>query len=313
MNDCPLVSILVISYNQEKLIRETIQSCLAQSYSNLQIVVSDDGSTDSTPGILRDLQDEHPGRLVVVYNTKNSGITRNCNIGLERCEGELIALMGGDDLLLPSKIATQVEAFRKDPRIALSYHPCFVSLNGEIVDKIGHREKDIVRSLQEMIGKFEAQIPGPATMVRRNAIPRYGFNEEIKTASDWLFYIDVSSNGSVSRCDEFLAVYRQHESNVGHRYFEYSDDFIRTIEIAQAKYGHIDGVSKAASRGARRFLLGITYRAMERDQRQLARGYISTLKEYYSPQVCALLQIVTYVPLVDYVMRRTRPFLKKYV
>lgn len=313
MNKQPLVSILVISYNQEDLIRETVESCLAQSYDNLQIVVSDDGSTDSTPEILRVLQSSHPDRLVTVLNRDNSGITRNCNIGLASCDGDFIALMGGDDLLLPNKVELQVNAFMEDPALALSYHPCFVSVNGEIVDQIGHRDKDIVSNLHDMVGKFGAQIPGPATMVRRSAIPPEGFNETIRNASDWLFFIDASSTGSVRRCNEVLAVYRQHGTNISNRYFDYSDDFIRTLEVVKSKYGHIDGISEATLRGGRRFLLGIIYRAIEQDQARIARRYVRSLRAYADPVVCGLLSSLTFVPGLGSVMRRAKPFLKKYV
>ncbi|GAB3560703.1 hypothetical protein GCM10027405_10920 [Arthrobacter alkaliphilus] len=307
------MSILVISYNQQDLIFETVESCLGQTYKNIQIVVSDDGSSDRTPEILRELKERYPERIKLVLNPKNSGITANCNIGLAACDGEFVALMGGDDLLLPQKVELQVHAFMDDPELVLSYHPCDVSVDNRVVDKVGHRDKDLVSGLIDMIGKFEAQLPGPATMVRASAVPEDGFDSSIPTASDWLFFIDVSSRGRVSRLNETLAIYRQHGGNVGHRYFDYSGDFIRTIEIAGRRYGHIDGVASAAKRGARRFLLGIIYRSISQGELKRARVYTAQLPQYASWMLGVGIYLITYIPGAGGMFRLAKSFLKRYV
>lgn len=309
----PLVSVLVISYNQENLIRETVESCLDQSYKNYEIVVSDDGSTDRTVEILRELKDKFPEKIKLIVNDKNSGITKNCNIGLRHCSGELIALMGGDDLLMPKKLEKQVEAFLSNSNLVLCYHPCFVMRNGEIKHMIGHRNKDLVHGFVDMVAKFKADIPGPATMVRASAIPDYGFNDDIKTASDWLFYIDVSSNGDVVRLDEPLSVYRQHENNVGHKYFSYSEDFIQTIKFVKMRYAKVPGIVVAADNGARRFLLGVIYRALEQGRPDIARTYIKQLRDYSKPGFPACLILLSFCPGLGVLLGNVKPFLKKYL
>lgn len=309
----PLVSILIISYNQEDLIRETVESCLRQTYENLQIVVSDDGSKDGTQAILRQLRQANPERIKLILNSSNSGITANCNIGLTACDGELVALMGGDDVLLPKKVEFQVSAFLADPDLVLSYHPCHVSYADRMIDQVGHRNKDRVDGLIEMIGKFEAQLPGPATMVRTSAIPSWGFDDSIATASDWMFFIDVSSMGRVARIEETLAIYRQHDSNIGHRYFEYSDDFLRTLHVASQRYGHIEGVPAAVRRGGRRFLLGVIYRSLEHNEPHRARLYVRQLRQYEGAVFCALLFAITFLPGLGLIFRHAKSILKRYV
>ena len=309
----PLVSILVITYNQENLILETVESCLRQTYENLEIVVSDDGSTDRTPEILREVKRRNPEMVRLVLNQQNGGITANSNAGLAACSGEYIALMGGDDLLLPTKIASQVDAFQADPDLVLSYHPCHVMRNGELTELVGNRPKDIVEDLVDMIGNFGAQMPGPATMVRANAIHADGFNVEIGTASDWMFFIDVSSHGEVRRIDETLAIYRQHGGNVGERYFSYSDDFIKTLELADRRYGDLPRVAGAVRKGGRRFLLGITYRAMELNERTLARSYAKQLSRYAPPGFASAVLMLTWIPGVSAVFAALKSWLKRYV
>ena len=309
----PQVSILIITYNQEHLVGEAIESCLRQTYESVEIVVSDDGSTDKTPQILQELQRKNPDRIRLVLNSENRGITANCNAGLAACSGEYIALMGGDDILLPNKVVRQVAAFHANPELVLSYHPCYVMRDGVIGELIGNRQKDIVKDLADMVAKFGAQMPGPATMIRATAIPADGFNAEIGTASDWMFFIDVSSRGEVQRIDEPLAIYRQHGDNVGERYFSYSDDFLKTLELADLHYGDRPGVNKAVRRGGTRFLLGIVYRSIERGRPDLARSYAKRLPDYSSSVLSVLVRLLTRVPGVRIIFINLKSHLKRYV
>jgi glycosyltransferase involved in cell wall biosynthesis len=263
--------------------------------------------------ILRELQARYPQKIKLVLNEVNRGITANCNAGLAACSGEFIALMGGDDLLLPEKLRLQVDSFKNKPRVVLSYHPCYLMRDGSIGEIIGDRRKDIVTNLVDMIGNFGAQIPGPATMVRATALPIGGFSPEIETASDWLFYIDVSSRGEVIRLDQPLAVYRQHGGNVGERYFSYSEDFLKTLRLVRSRYGDRGGVESAVRRGGTRFLLGIIYRSIEQGRPELARAYAKRLPDYSSRGLSALVESVTWIPGAKLTFKALKAFLKRHV
>jgi len=309
----PRASILIITYNQEDLVRETVESCLAQTFADYEIVVSDDGSKDNTQSILLDLQAQHPDRIKLVLNAENKGITANCNAGLRACSGDFVALMGGDDLLLPEKIGAQVAAFDADDELVFSYHPCFVLRDGNMDEIVGDLAKDVVTNQIEMISNFGAQMPGPATMVRASAIPEVGFREEIGTASDWMFFIDVAAHGSVRRIDTPLAVYRQHGGNVGQRYFAYTADFLDTLAIARAEYGDHAGVKKAVKRGGRRFLLGGVYRSIEQGRPQQARQYANYLRNFGDGWLVPALHFASYVPGAGGLLRGLKRTLKRYV
>src|SRR5689334_23285444 len=97
----PLVSVLVVAYNQISFIADTLASAVEHDYENLQVVVADDGSTDGTTDVVLDFARRHPGRVVPLTGGPNLGITRNCNRGLTACKGEYVAFLGGDDLFLP--------------------------------------------------------------------------------------------------------------------------------------------------------------------------------------------------------------------
>ena len=105
----PLVSVMLPAYNQEEFVREAIESAADQSCSNLEVVVSDDGSTDGTVDIILECARKYPGRVIPLVNQPHFGITGNCNRNLKACKGRYIAFSAGDDVFLPGKITKQVE------------------------------------------------------------------------------------------------------------------------------------------------------------------------------------------------------------
>jgi glycosyltransferase involved in cell wall biosynthesis len=103
----PKVSVIVPVYNQLPFIRETADSVLAQDHANLELVLSDDGSTDGTVDILREYAERDP-RVRVVASERNTGIAGAFNRALDAHTGEYIAWLGGDDVMLPGKVSRQV-------------------------------------------------------------------------------------------------------------------------------------------------------------------------------------------------------------
>lgn len=213
----PLVSVMIICYNQQRYIREAVTSALDQGYRNLEVVVADDASTDDTPKILRELQMRYPERLKLVLNATNHGITGNSNVGLKHCSGELVAFMGGDDVLLPGKIERQVEWFGTDPHRVLCGHDV------EWIDAdsapLGIRSSDLVpmQAGKGVSGFIRDGSPYAATaiMVRRSRIPPWGFHRALPVVSDWKLWLDViGTDGAYGRVDGVYARYRRHRDNV---------------------------------------------------------------------------------------------------
>lgn len=213
----PLVSVLVICYNQERYIKEALTSALEQDYDNLEVVVADDASTDNTQQIIRELGKDHPEKLKMYFNPKNLGITANSNVGLKHCRGEFVAFMGGDDVLLPGKISRQVEWFSQDDSRVLCGHDVeWIDQNGAL---LGIRTSELVpiSSGRGASGFIKHGTPFAATsvMVRRSRIPEYGFHPALPVVSDWKLWIDViATHGSYGYIPGIWAQYRRHRDNV---------------------------------------------------------------------------------------------------
>ncbi len=116
----PLVSFCIVTYNQEKYIREAIEGALSQTYSPMEIIISDDCSTDGTyEEILKTVEGyTGPHKIVVNKNEPNLGIREHFNKLLYSvCKGEYILLAGGDDVSAPQRAETYVEYFEKFPQV----------------------------------------------------------------------------------------------------------------------------------------------------------------------------------------------------
>lgn len=108
----PLVSIIVITYNSSKYVLETLESAKAQTYQNIELIVSDDCSTDNTVEICREWIEKNKKRFLrteLITSEKNTGIPANCNRGVKAAQGEWVKLIAGDDILLYDCIENYIE------------------------------------------------------------------------------------------------------------------------------------------------------------------------------------------------------------
>jgi len=128
MDGKPLVSIISPAYNHEKYVSDCIRSVQAQTYTNWELVIIDDGSTDSTFHLAASCATED--NRIKVFSQKNIGIFRlaeSYNFALSKCKGKYIAILECDDLWLPGKLEKQVELLEKNPQYVLSWGKAYIS------------------------------------------------------------------------------------------------------------------------------------------------------------------------------------------
>jgi hypothetical protein len=130
MNELPLASIIIDSYNYGRFLPEAIDSALNQNYPRTEVIVVDDGSTDDSPEIIK----RYGSRIVPVLQ-ENRGQAAAFNEGFRRCKGEVILFLDSDDALLPTAAASAVEVFR-DKKIIKAHWPLLVvDENGKCTGK----------------------------------------------------------------------------------------------------------------------------------------------------------------------------------
>lgn len=205
----PLVSVAIVTYNQKEFLRECIDSVLQQEYQNYEIVVADDASTDGTRELLLEYKEKHNDRIILVLSDVNEGVTTNSNRAYFACKGKYVAMMAGDDLMLPGKIRKQVEYLENHLECTVIYHHAEVFGDKESHILFATHKGDI----RTMI-KFAPNLNSSA-MVRREFAPKNGYNKCLFVVSDYLFWVEsLMAGGEIHYLDEVLGKYRKHSKNV---------------------------------------------------------------------------------------------------
>lgn len=209
MKRFPLVSIVTPTYNQAEYLAETIESVLAQDYPNIEYIVLDDGSTDSTPEILG----RYNGKIFWERH-ENIGQARTLNKGWSTSKGEIIGYLSSDDILYPGAIRKLVEALVVDETIACVFPDADLIDNQSRIVK-----KNVCRpfNLGELIVRQECYI-GPGALFRRAAFEAVGgWKPNLKLAPDREFWIKLATYGRFEMCQATLAGYRIHTHSISYK------------------------------------------------------------------------------------------------
>src|SRR5690348_5760608 len=115
VSDAPLVSVIIPFFNSESFLRETIESVLKQDYTNWELLLMDDGSTDESVQIARSFAEMHPDKIFYYEHLghQNKGLSATRNAGIRQARGELVTFIDSDDVWLPGFLTTQVALMQK--------------------------------------------------------------------------------------------------------------------------------------------------------------------------------------------------------
>lgn len=210
----PLVSVVIPVYNDEKYIQECVKSALNQDYENLEVIVVDDGSSDSTLKILQTF-----GEKIHYIHQENRGTAAALNKGIQNASGELIAWLSSDDLFLPKKIERQVEKFLEKPLLELVYTDwIMIDSQGKEVKVVHCPSPPVERFVLEMLQ--ENFINGSSIVIRRECFEKVGyFDETLPADSDGDMWFRMLKKGChFGHLPIPLIKYRWHAGNLSHRY-----------------------------------------------------------------------------------------------
>lgn len=197
--DYPLVSIICICYNHSRFIREAVDSVLAQDYPNVQLIIADDYSTDNSVEIIRSVIDQHP-EIIFIENKQNSGNCRTFNKALKRSEGAFIIDFAADDMLMPRRVRTGVEALQmKGPEYGVHYSDALIINEDGKTTGIHSRKAKTARTLTAMpegdVFKTVLEryfICPPTLMARREVFERLNGYDETLDYEDFDFLVRAS-------------------------------------------------------------------------------------------------------------------------
>lgn len=207
--DCPLVSVLMAVYNGEKFVAQSINSILQQTFSNLELIVIDDASSDNTPTILKSYQDK---RLKIYTNPHNLGLTKTLNRGLGLVQGKYIARMDADDISVPNRIEKQVIFMEQNPDVGL--------LGGWIrnFDDEGSHVWQLATAHEQIACKllFTTQMVHGTAFFRRAILDEQGinYNENFLTSQDYELWTRLIEYTQFANLPEVLVEVRHHTQQV---------------------------------------------------------------------------------------------------
>ncbi|WJS95137.1 glycosyltransferase [Flavobacterium johnsoniae] len=203
----PKITVLMPVYNCELYIKEALESILNQTFSDFELLIIDDASSDSTVSIIKNYNDS---RLRLIEKDKNSGITNSLNYGLSIARGEYIARMDGDDISFPERFEKQVAFLDANPEIILC---------GTNYKVIGKNENIILPECNESIKirlLRDNCIAHPSVMMRRQKLIESSvlYDPIKESAEDYDLWVRLLAFGKLYNLQDFLLQYRVHEMQI---------------------------------------------------------------------------------------------------
>jgi glycosyltransferase involved in cell wall biosynthesis len=244
----PLVSIVFTSYNHQEYLRQALESLVNQTYSNIEIIIVDDCSTDGSQEILKEYQ--HFQNISLKLQTQNSGsYVKASNFGASFAKGEFILFAQCDDFAESNQIETLLNAFEKNPTVGVVFSKSnLVNEKGEtFADDFYGREKNFKKAVNENgliqakkmkeFLSFSCVIPNlSAALIKRNLFEEIsGLSEQYLVVADWEFWLDLTQKTDFYYESQPLNYFRQHATTIR------SSIKMKTqiVEIYKMFYNHI--------------------------------------------------------------------------
>jgi glycosyltransferase involved in cell wall biosynthesis len=241
--DFPLVSVIVLTYNSGRYVLKTLESAKIQTYKNIELIVSDDGSSDNTLDICRNWIAENSGRFLRIELhsvMKNTGIPANCNRGIFSANGDWLKLIAGDDILLGDCIENNVKFIKENSGIS------FLFSNGFTIDETGQRLGKITSDSKKLALDSRKQykellksafLLTPSAFIKKDSIIALGgYDEKIPMMEDYPMWLKAVRNGNkLYHLNRETVLYRKHAGSISGNKNKTRDE-IRSMEMITNLY-----------------------------------------------------------------------------
>lgn len=212
-----LVSVFLPVYNGARYLRESIDSVLAQNYSNFELLIWDDGSKDGTSLIVDSYKDP---RIRRYRNSKNTGLFPTLNLAFEEAKGELLRLWAYDDRMKTCCLKTEVGFWRAHPKIGMSYCACDdIDEDGNALTMEWDRpaQEIITPAMAAQLMFYHGSIPGniSTVMLHRTVIDEVGPFANMRQAADYEMWVRISERYPIGFIRQPLVELRSHPEQFG--------------------------------------------------------------------------------------------------
>jgi alpha-1,3-rhamnosyltransferase len=225
LND--LVSVIVITYNSSAYVLETLESVKSQTYQNIELIISDDCSTDDTIAKVKKWVDDNSKRFTdvrIIVAAQNKGISANCNQGYKNAQGKYTKLIAGDDLLLPNCIQDNMDFVINNPHISIVFSD--VVAFGENSEHVSKVKKHWIESSRENFNLdakmqfcelvYKNFVPAQSMFITKELLNKMGnFDERFPFIEDYPLFVKITYNGiKLHYFDKKTVMYRIHDKSI---------------------------------------------------------------------------------------------------
>lgn len=238
------MSVYIVSFNSEDYIKRAIESVLMQEGDfELEIIVSDDGSTDNTKKIVEDFYTKYPKIIRTYFHKNNRGANKNVEFAIKACAGDFICHLDADDYYLEGKIQTQLIELIANEDCLMAVH------NMQVCYKDGSKSHLYYKNTKGHKGDFKKILRygsgfcNSSNMFRRNVINDNCPKLDVEIVGDWLLTLQKLVNGKIYYSNKVLGVYYRHDKSLvrtsNNKISTVLEDYIKTINWA-AKLDFVD-------------------------------------------------------------------------
>ena len=226
-----LISVIIPVYNGELTIEDTVISVLNQTFLDFELIVINDGSSDSTLEILEKFKDPR----LKVFSYPNSGLSASRNRGIEHARGEFISFIDADDLWTSDKLEAQLNSLRENPEAAVSYSwTDFIDRSGNLLGFGIHHTADGYVFPNLLTFFFVGS--GSNALIRKEVFEEVGrFDETLTAAEDWDMFLRLATRYQFSAVPAPHILYRITENSMSRNVIRQERECLKVIERAFAR------------------------------------------------------------------------------
>lgn len=226
----PLVSVVIACYNHEQFVQDAIQSVIDQTYNNIELIIIDDGSKDSSVAKIKEMIELCERRFTrfEFRSRANIGLSATLNEALEWCQGKYYSPFASDDQMLNYKTSIQVKFLENNNNFAAVFGGVqLIDENNKKLEKILNKAKSY--SFEDII-MHRHDILAPTQMIRKEAIEKVGGYNSNLFIEDWYMWLLLSREDDIFSMNEILALYRQHHNNISKNLKEMQQGRLEILE-----------------------------------------------------------------------------------
>jgi len=284
--DSPLISVVIPVYNAEKFLKQAIGSALEQTLTPHEVIIVDDGSTDSSCDIIAGF-----GSAVTLVSEGHRGLSGARNLGIAKSTGDWIAFLDADDYWLPDKLARQAASIQDDPTIGLVFTGRIELLPDGTTHEVPAREARWVRNMLP----FQNHIFPSTVMVKRSLALQHPFDESLVSSEEWWFFYSLLRVTGFAAITEPKVIYRVSPNSLSNR------DWKGVLYHAELVSRRI----LSDFTGPHKLLLGLRVNA-----KLLANASLSQREQGAPEYLSYMIKSLIYWPFPDFRLKRYKILLK---